>query len=102
MADKLLAARGQDKVGINQPNNFVQRVPGLKPMFNWKYNYQRALQEDPKVIRGWFDLIANIKAKYGIPNNNIYNINKSGFIMGIILTGVVITGFKRWNWLKQV
>ena len=95
MADKLLAARGQDKVGINWPNNFVRRVPGLKPMFNWKYNYQRALQEDPRVIKGWFNLIANIKAKYGIQDKDSYNFNKSGFQMGVISTRVVIIGFKR-------
>ncbi|KAI1507827.1 hypothetical protein KJE20_05125 [Pyrenophora tritici-repentis] len=34
--------------------------------FNRKYDYKRALCEDPKVIRGWFSLVANIKAKYGI------------------------------------
>ena len=39
MADKLLAARGQSIVGKNWLNNFVKRVPGLKPIFNQKYDY---------------------------------------------------------------
>ena len=52
MADKLLGTRDQSKMGINWPNNFIGRVLGLKPMFNWKYSYWIALQEDLKVIKG--------------------------------------------------
>jgi len=40
----------------------------------------------------------NIKAKYSILNNDIYNFNKTGFIIGIITTGMVITtsnGFRK-------
>ena len=70
-------------------------MPKLKVKFNWKYNYKRAKCKDPEVINSWFRLIANINAKYGIPNNNIYNFNKLGFIMGVILTEAVIIGFKR-------
>ena len=66
-------------VGKNWPNNFVKRVPGLKPIFNRKYNYQRAKQEDPRVIGDWFQLMANIKAKYSIQDEDTYNFNKSGF-----------------------
>jgi len=50
MADSLLAARHQDPVGINWASTFVQRTPELKVKFNQKYNYKRALCEDPKVI----------------------------------------------------
>ena len=102
MADLLLAARHQAPVGINWAGTFVQRTPKLKVKFNRKYNYLKAKCENPEVIKGWFRLMQNIKAKYGITNNNIYNFNKSGFIMGAILTGAVVTGFKRRNWPKQV
>ena len=69
-------------------------------VFLSKYNYKRAKCKDPKIINRWFRLIANTKAKYGITDKDIYNFNKLGFIIGVILTGVVVTGFKRQNWLK--
>jgi hypothetical protein len=82
MADSLLAERHRDLVGQNWAATFVKGRPKLKVMFNRKYNYKRALYEDPKVIQGWFRLVANIKAKYGILNNDTYNFNESSFIMG--------------------
>ena len=55
MANKLLTARGKDKVGKNWASNFVRRTPELKTRFNHKYDYQRALNENPKVIQQWFE-----------------------------------------------
>src|ERR1700722_15711014 len=46
MANKLLAAHGKDKAGVNWASNFVKRTPELKTRFNRKYNYQRAQNED--------------------------------------------------------
>ncbi|KAF2181342.1 hypothetical protein K469DRAFT_713773 [Zopfia rhizophila CBS 207.26] len=42
-----------------------------------------------------FDLIRNVKAKYGIQNKDTYNFDESGFQMGIITQQKVITGSKR-------
>ena len=42
-------------------------------------NYRRALSEDPKLIREWFDMILNTKAKYSIYNKDIYNFDKTRF-----------------------
>jgi hypothetical protein len=36
-----------------------------------------------------------MKAKYGILDKDTYNFNKSSFIIGIILTRVVVTSSKR-------
>ena len=33
----------------------------------------------------------NVKAKYGIVDDDIYNFNKTRFIMGIIFAGMVVT-----------
>jgi len=33
----------------------------------------------------------NIKVKYSILNDNIYNFNETGFIMGIIIATIVVT-----------
>jgi hypothetical protein len=102
MANKLLAERGTSEVGKNWPENFVRRTPELKTRFNRKYDRQRALCEDPKVIAPWFELVRNTKAKYGILDEDIYNFDETGHQMGIISTGVVVTGSERRNRPKAI
>ena len=48
------------------------------------YDFQKVTCENPEFISVWFKLINNIRAKYGIENNDLYNFDKTGFIMGII------------------
>jgi hypothetical protein len=45
----------------------------------------------------WFDLVHNTKAKYGITDDDFYNFDETGFQMGVISTGVVVTGSERRN-----
>jgi RecB family endonuclease NucS len=81
---------------------FVRRRPELKVKFNRKYDYKRALCEDPQVIRDWFRLVENTKAKYGILDEDTYNSDKAGFLMGMISTGAVVTGSERRGQPKSV
>ena len=60
-------------------------------MYNRKYDYQRAQCEDPERIQGWFRLVRNTIAKYGILDNDIYNFDETGFQMGVISTSKVVT-----------
>ena len=55
-----------------------------------KYDYQRVKCEDPEEIRKWFDLVRETIAKYGIITVDIYNFDKSGFQMGVIVTAKVV------------
>ena len=50
LADSLLAARHRDPVGPNWPKAFIKRRPELKIKFNRKYDYRRALCEDPELV----------------------------------------------------
>lgn len=95
MADQLLADRDAPPVGTNWASNFVRRHPDLKTRFFRKYDYQRAKCEDPTIIRNWFMLVANIIAKYGIRSEDIYNFDETGFLMGMIASGMVVTGSER-------
>jgi hypothetical protein len=36
-------------------------------------------------------LVLNVKAKYSIMDDDIYNFDKTGFIMGIIFAGIMVT-----------
>lgn len=95
MADKLLAARGAGHVGVYWPRNFVKRTDSLTTRFNRAYDRQRALCEDPVLIRSWFELVEQTKAKYGILNEDVYNFNEAGFMIGKITTQLVVTGSER-------
>lgn len=50
IADKLLAARGASHVSVYWARNFVKRTDSLTTRFNWPYDRQRALYEDPILI----------------------------------------------------
>ena len=95
MADSSLAARGGDKVGENWPSIFIYRRPELRTQSFRKYDYQRAKCEDLEVISNWFKLIYNIKAKYGIVDEDTYNFNETGFQMGVISSRIVFIASKR-------
>jgi hypothetical protein len=55
----------------------------------------RALCEDPVLIRNWFQVVEETKAKYGICNDDIYNFDEAGFMIGKITTQLVVTGAER-------
>ncbi|PHH51621.1 hypothetical protein CFIMG_008617RA00001 [Ceratocystis fimbriata CBS 114723] len=95
MANKLLADRDASPVGKRWASNFVKRQPDLKTRFNRRYDYQRAKCEDPTIIRDWFRLVEDTIAKYGITLVDIYNFDETGFMMGLIASGMVVTGAER-------
>src|SRR5437667_12051427 len=75
MANQLLRVRDASPVGVNWSSNFVKRRPELRIRYYRKYDYQRAKCEDRKAIREWFDLVRNVKAKYGILDDDTYNFH---------------------------
>ena len=95
MANKLLATQDSSKVSVKQALNLIRQTLELKTCFNYKYDYQRAKNEDIEVIKGQFKLIHNTITKYRIYKDNIFNFNKTGFIIGIIATAKVVTASKR-------
>jgi hypothetical protein len=102
MANRVLADRDAPPVGKRWAHNFVRRHHDLKTRFFRKYDYQRAKCEDPTVIRDWFRLVANVIAKYGIRSDDIYNFDETGFLMGMIASGMVVTGSERRGRPKSV
>ena len=63
MANKLLAARHRDPVGKNWADNFIRRTPELRTRWTRPYDRQRALNEDPRAVRAWFELVRAMKEK---------------------------------------
>jgi hypothetical protein len=102
MANILLATCYALRVGKQWPYNFVKRCTELKTRFSRAYNFQRALCEDPDQINAWFRLVANMRTKYRIYNRNFYNFDKTGFMMGVICSSMVVTRADRRGRGKQL
>jgi hypothetical protein len=47
------------------------------------------------LIRSWLELVEQTKAKYGICDEDVYNFDEAGFMMGKITTQLVVTGPER-------
>lgn len=95
MANQLRAARDAKPVGPRWASNFVKREPGLKSRMTRQRDRQRVFCSDPGVIRPWFDLVQNVKAKYGIQDEDTYNFDETGFTMGVANRVKVVTASER-------
>jgi hypothetical protein len=94
MANLLLKYRGDNApqtVGKNWLTQYIKRHPELTTRFSRKYDYKRALIEDPNTIIKWFNLIEKTITQYGITSDKIYNFDESGFTIGVSATTKVIT-----------
>jgi hypothetical protein len=105
MANILLAQRSTNTppspIGKNWISRFIARRDNLKTRFSRRYAAQRALCEDPKLIRTWFEQYCNIIAEYGILDDDIYNFDETGFAMGITSTSKVITS-QEWQGKRKL
>lgn len=98
MAQILLRERTQDPtavLGINWAYKFIKRNPELRTRYNRRISYQRAKQEDPKVIKQWFETVCAAIQEHGIHDDDIWNFDETGFAMGLCTTSKVITAVER-------
>jgi hypothetical protein len=102
IADRLLRNRSSEPVGKNWVDNFIRRTPELRTRWTRPYDYQRALCEDPAIIEPWYTLVQNMKAKYGIVDDDMYNFDESGFLMGKISSQLVVTGIEKPGKAKKL
>ena len=95
MADVLFAAHGSDPppppIGKNWVLRFVKTQVELQIKWNRKFHSQHALCEDPVKIGAWFKLIKDTRQTYGVLNEDSYNFNETGFIMGVAGISKVVT-----------
>src|SRR5215469_4617901 len=82
LAQKLLSARLSSSnaiIGESWVNQFIKRHPELRTKYTRKYDYQQAKCEDPVLIKDFFKWFRDTIQKYGILNEDIYNIDETGF-----------------------
>jgi hypothetical protein len=68
----------------------VKRHDSLQCRFARRYNYQRALCEDPKAGKDWFKRLKEVQKEHGIQDEDINNFDEIGFAMGHIATTKVV------------
>ena len=78
-------------VGVNWTTNFIKQRDELKARFSRRFNHQRAKCEDPKIIKEWFDRVQITIMQHGIPYEDIYNFDETGYAMGLVATAKVVT-----------
>jgi hypothetical protein len=95
MANTLLARRGDDPpplpVGQKWASRFIRSQSELQTKWNRKFHSQRARCEDPVTIATWFRLVAETREAYGILDEDTYNFDETGFMMGVAATSKVVT-----------
>jgi hypothetical protein len=102
MANLLLATRHEKPVGTHWAYNFVRRRPEVKTRISRAYDFQRALCEDPDLINAWFQLVTNMRTKYAIQDEDFYNFDETGFMMGVICSSMIVTRADRRGRGKQL
>src|SRR5436189_5175991 len=83
------------KVGEKWPRNFVNWQAELKTRFNRKYDYQRAKNEDPVALEAWLRMVQATKDQYRVLDDDTYNFDETGFMLGVIGSELVVTGKER-------
>jgi hypothetical protein len=87
MANILPAARGPTPlsiVSVNWVSSYIKCRDDLRTRFSRRYDYQRALNEDPKSLREWFATVQRVIDENGIQPEDIYNFDETGFAMRLI------------------
>jgi hypothetical protein len=95
MANQLLAEHSGGEVGEKWVRKLVRRRPEIESQVTRRRSYRRVLCSDPAVISPWFNLVRNVKAKYGVLNEDTYNFDETGFQMGIGGSVKVVTASER-------
>ena len=81
-------------VGECWVNHFIQHHPELKLKYTWKYDCQCAKCADSQLIKDQFQRVKKIIEKYRIVQEDIYNMDETGFQMGVTSTAKVVCGFE--------
>jgi hypothetical protein len=97
MAQTLLCECSQDATAVlrvNWASYFVKHRPELRARYNERIIYQRAKQENLKVIKQWFKAVYKAIQEHGVHEDDIWNFDETGFAMGLCTTSKVITAIE--------
>jgi len=78
----------QYHVGKNWVYNFIKHYKDLKTWYSQRYKCVKC--KNLKIIYKWFKYIQTAIQQYGILDDDIYNFDKTGFVMSLIATAKIV------------
>ena len=91
MARSLLNAKGdKNPLGRHWYQKFLKRHPDFKIKYSRNLDQSRKDAGSPEILRDWFELYTTTLVKYGISDEDTYNMDEKGFAMGIADSSKVI------------
>ncbi|KAL2885552.1 High-osmolarity-induced transcription protein 1 [Ceratocystis lukuohia] len=79
-----------------------RRQNGIQCRRNTIPNSRRLSDLEEQVIVNWFTLVEDKIAKYSISLTDVYNLDETGFMIGVIASGIVVTGAERRGKAKSL
>ena len=103
MAEDLLRAKGDmQPLGKNWVQKFLSRHKEIKTKYIPPLDKERALAQDPQILKDWFELYGRIKAQYNVRDGDIYNMDEKGFLQGVIAKlRVLLSKYEAKNHMTQ-
>ena len=104
MAVELLQAKGDHKeLGKNWVSGYLSRHPTLQAKYSRTLDQDRFLAQNQDIIQDWFNLYRSIKAEHGILDEDTYNMDENGYIMGIAGSSkVVFSKYQKHAFINQL
>ena len=103
MVTELLQAKADYwELGKNWVLAFFNHHLILQAKYSRTLDQNRFLAQNRDIIQDWFELYKFIKAKYSIFDENIYNMDENGYMMGIAGSSkVVFSKYQKQEFVNQ-
>ncbi len=95
----LRAKQDFNELGKNWSEKFLSRYPLLKSKYSRRLDQERFLAQNQDSIWEWFDLFLSIKAQHGILDEDTYNMDENGYMMGI--AKVLFSKYQKQAFINQ-
>jgi len=71
-------------IGKNWHKRFLQRHQKLKSIYSRALDNDRAMNNNPVILRDFFTILDKVIKEFKIGPHNIYNMDEKGFLIGLI------------------
>ena len=104
MAVELLQAKGDHKeLDKNWVSGYLSRHLTLQAKYSCILDQDQFLAQNQDIIQDWFNLYRSIKAEHGILDEDTYNMDENGYIMGIAGSSkVVFSKYQKHAFINQL
>ena len=102
-AQELCYAKGDIKaLGINWTQKFLRRHPDIKTKYVPPLDEERAAAQDPEILSDWFHLFRKTLDECEVLDEDIYNMDEKGFMLGVIgKVKVMISRHEKKQYMTQ-